>query len=47
MEKSLKTAQVVLPVPDLPIANTLPFSPITSFSCSVKLILKLGILVNN
>ena len=47
IENNLSTAHVVFPVPLRPIANTFPFSPITSFSCSVKLILKLGILVSS
>ena len=44
---NLKTAQVVLPVPLLPITITFPEDPITVCSSSVNLILKFGIFYNN
>jgi len=47
IENSLKTAHVVYPVPDLPMTITLPFCPMTSVSCSVSLMEKLGIYCNS
>ena len=47
IENNLKIAHVVLPVPERPITIKLPLVPITSYSSSVNLILKLGIFYSN